>query len=109
MLLPNKSSVVTTTTTSDAPIASYAHAIEPEFTQLPRTGERCRISGLSRSALNLLILPSKANNYRPPVASKSLRQPGHVRGIRLIVVRSLLGYLHSIPDAAQEARGAEAA
>jgi hypothetical protein len=62
----------------------------PEFTRLPRTGERCPISGLSRSALNALIL-----GPNPPVKSICLRRRGAARGVRLIVTASLLEYLRS--------------
>ncbi|MDF1659771.1 MAG: hypothetical protein P1U58_19315 [Verrucomicrobiales bacterium] len=67
------------------------NAIEPEFIRLPQSGKHCPHSGLSRSSLNELIL---GNN--PPVQSKVLRKPGNIRGIRLIVYRSLMDYLHEL-------------
>jgi hypothetical protein len=68
----------------------------PEWIRLPKSGERCALTGLSRSALNELILPSPANNYDPPVKSVSLRKPGQIRGIRLIHAASLSVYLESL-------------
>lgn len=66
----------------------------PEFIRLPATGKRCAYTGLSRSKLNELILPCAANNHRPPVVSKVLRQKGQTKGARLIVFDSLLSYIN---------------
>jgi len=49
--------------------------------------------GLTRSYLNLLILPSKANDFRPPVLSSVIRRPGAKTGVRMIKVASLRAYL----------------
>jgi hypothetical protein len=68
----------------------------PEWLRLPKSGERCALTGLSRSALNELILPSPANHYDPPVKSVSLRKPGQIRGIRLIQAASLSVHLESL-------------
>lgn len=65
----------------------------PEFLRLPKTGSRCPITGLSRTTLNELTLPTKANDYRPPVKSVSIRKRGALRGVRLIPTDALLGYL----------------
>lgn len=67
----------------------------PEFLRLPKTGERCPHTGLCRSTLNGLILPSPGNGHKPPVKSHCLRQRGQARGIRLIDTRSLMDYLRS--------------
>ena len=67
--------------------------IEPLTIRLPRTGERCPWTELSRSALNDLILPSKANKFSPPVQSKVLRASGRSRGIRLVNFKSLKQHL----------------
>ena len=66
---------------------------EPVYIRLPKAGKRCPRTGLTRSALNNLILPTKQNRYNPPVASKSIRQKGKVRGIRMILWESLKTYL----------------
>jgi len=65
----------------------------PEFIRLPKKGVLCRYTGLSRSALNELILPSKSNGYRPSVASYCLRRRGKLRGIRLICYDSLVAFI----------------
>jgi hypothetical protein len=65
----------------------------PVYVRLPKPGEKCPITGLSRAKLNELILPNKRNNFSPPVASKSLRKKGSTRGIRLVLLESLMSYL----------------
>jgi hypothetical protein len=65
----------------------------PQYIRLPKPGEKCPITGLSRAKLNELILPNERNHFNPPVASKSLRKPGSTRGIRLVLLESLLTYL----------------
>lgn len=78
--------------TTQKPVHAVDKALtpdRPEFLRLPRAGTRCPLTGLSRSALNELILGSN-----PPVASVCLRKKGALRGCRLIVTESLLGYLH---------------
>lgn len=67
----------------------------PEFIRLPKSGTLCPLTGLSRTALNAIILPTVANESKPPVKSVAVRKPGQKRGWRLINVASLLGYLHS--------------
>jgi hypothetical protein len=68
----------------------------PEFLRLPKSGERCPVTGMSRSSLNLLILPGEDNNFNPPVRSISLRKRGQIRATRLIVCKSLIDYLYSL-------------
>ncbi|RRJ97034.1 hypothetical protein Ga0100231_008130 [Opitutaceae bacterium TAV4] len=65
----------------------------PEFLRLPKNGTRCPVTGLSRASMNDLILPTKANGYRPTVKSVSLRKRGAVRGVRLIPTDEILSYL----------------
>jgi hypothetical protein len=69
--------------------------VVPEFIRLPKPGSRDPFTGLSRSFLYELILPSEANGFKPPVRSVHLRKRGAVRGVRLIVLDSLIKYLHS--------------
>ena len=73
----------------------------PIWIRLPRPGERCPNTGLSRSALNELILPG-VNNHRPPVASISLKQPHEVRGIRLIKFSSLMAALDALLEKSEQ-------
>ena len=77
------------TTTAPVTYPNNSGSPTPEFCRLPRSGQRCMISGLSRSKLNELILGSA-----PAVKSVVLRKRGTTRGIRLINVGSLLAYLH---------------
>lgn len=66
---------------------------EPIFIRLPKSGEHCPRTGLTRSKLNQLILPTERNRFRPPVKSKSVREHGQKRGIRLILWESLRDFL----------------
>lgn len=61
----------------------------PEFIRLPKSGQHCQYTGLTRSGLNELILGPK-----PQVKSLYLRKDGTARGIRLIHLPSLLAFLH---------------
>ncbi len=65
----------------------------PVFIRLPKSGDLCPRTGLTRSMLNELVLPTKRNGYNPPVKSKSLRGQGKTRGVRLILWESLRAYL----------------
>lgn len=75
---------------------SYPTGARPEFLRLPRPGERCPVTGLSRTTLNELTIPSAANGNRPPVRSVVLRKRGASRGIRLVDFESLTSYLHGL-------------
>ena len=71
-----------------------------EFLRLPPVGQRCPVTGMSRAALNGLILPSEANGGKPPVKSFCLRQRGAKTGIRLIDYQSLRQHIlaHAEPS-----------
>jgi len=66
---------------------------------LPAPGARCRFTGLSRSTLNELVVPSLVNAGKPPVRSVVLRKRGALRGIRLISYDSLMQYLDTLGSA----------
>ena len=76
------------------PPASGIIQRDPEFIRLPKTGTLCPYSGLTRSKLNELVLACPANDHKPQVKSVCLRQKGAIKGVRLIVYRSLMEYLH---------------
>ena len=65
----------------------------PAYIRLPRAGTRCPVTGLTRTALNELVLPTAANDYRPAVRSFSLRRPGQIRGMRLISLPDLVRHI----------------
>lgn len=83
-------------TTTAAAQAGNPLNVTPEFIRLPKPGTLCRWTGLSRSKLNELILPSPLNSFKPPVRSLSLRNRGQIKAVRLIVLDSLLGYLRGL-------------
>ena len=75
----------------------------PEYIRLPKSGTRCAYTGLSRSALNSLILGTNA-----PVRSRSVKQRYAVRGIRLIHLGSLLDFIEAQVDSPADAEQHEA-
>ena len=91
----------TTCETVQIPPASGIIQSDREFIRLPKTGTLCPFTGLTRSKMNELVLACPANDHKPPVKSVCLRQKGAVKGVRLIVYRSLMDYLHG-----QEGRAA---
>jgi hypothetical protein len=68
---------------ADTPLA------RPEFLRLPRAGNKCPITGLSRTTMYALCKSGV-------VKSVVLRRPGASRGARLIDYESLVGYLHHL-------------
>lgn len=69
---------------------------EPVYIRLPPQGQKCPHSGLGKSKLNDLILPTSRNNFKPLVKSVNSCQPGKQRGNRLIILTSLKGYLNRL-------------
>lgn len=69
----------------------------PAYIRLPRAGCRCPYTGLSRTTLNELSIPSPANDFAPPVVSHVLKIRGlATRGVRLIDLNSLLNHIASL-------------
>jgi len=95
-----------TTLETTAPVEIPPRAVTaptaPEFLRLPKPGDLCPHTGLSRSTINDLILPTPRNNFKPPVRSFCLRQKGAKTGIRLVDFQSLRAYIlkHAEPVAA---------
>lgn len=83
-------------------IAVSATTVGSEYIRLPRPGEHDPFFGLTRSYLNLLILPSRENDFRPPVRSSVLRQGNARTGVRLVNVASLRAHLKNQMQAADE-------
>lgn len=73
--------------------AGCVNGDEPIYIRLPKAGHQCPRTGMTRAALNELILPSDRNGYQPPVESKSLRKSEGGKGTRLILWESLKSYL----------------
>ena len=67
----------------------------PEFLRLPPSGRQCPLTGLTRSAINELVLPTPRNGNKPPVKSYCLRQRGARTGIRLVNYASLCAYIRA--------------
>lgn len=80
-----------TTYPESPPPAHESGASPPKFIRLPRPGMRCYWTGLTRSALNALILGKSA-----PVTSLVIARNGASRGVRLICFESLMNHLDSL-------------
>jgi hypothetical protein len=86
--------------------ANDLHTPTPVFIRMPRYGQKCPHTGLTRSALDLLTRPQPANNFRPAVKSRLMRQTGASgRTIRLIDFDSLVRHLNSLPDGVEKNLG----
>jgi hypothetical protein len=106
------------TTTTQHPHLAGPRAVfdSSVWLRLCRPGERCPVSGLSRSTLAELVRPCERNDYRPPVESRLLKRKGATRGVLLISRASLLDYINEQPaptradiaDATDEALADEA-
>ncbi len=102
-------SPVQKTNTAPAKLAALAVPVAPHLNgpravfdssvwlRLCRPGERCPVSGLSRSTLAKLVRPCERNDYRPPVESRLLKRKGAARGVLLISKQSLLDYINEQP------------
>lgn len=73
-------------------------AVQPEFIRLPKVGQQCPFTGLTRSGMNTLILPTPLNSGRPPVRSFTLRRKGSRTGVRLVDFKSLVEYVRAHPE-----------
>ncbi len=75
-------------------ISLYLPQEYPYAIRLPKSGQYCPYTGLSRSQMNSLIMPNKADKKNPPVKSISMGEDGK-KGSRLILYVSLIKYLRS--------------
>jgi hypothetical protein len=98
----------TRTTIAPVEIPSRTASINPaqiEFLRLPPVGQRCPVTGMSRAALNALILTTEANGGKPAVKSFCLRQRGAKTGIRLIDYQDLRRHILAHAETGTEVQG----
>ncbi len=81
--------------TVDRAMQADAKGGKPEWVRLPTHNGKCPYSSLSRSALYILISPSRENRYNPPVRSICLRRKDTAWDVRLVHVQSLLDFLEA--------------
>lgn len=98
-----------TTQTPPATLAALAAPVSPHldgtravfdpqvWMRVCRPGQRCPVSGLSRSTLIELCVPGPRNGYRPPVEARRLKRKGAARGILIVSKFSLLNYIAGQP------------
>jgi len=70
----------------------------PAFIRVPRSGSRCPVTNLTRTAIDKLTRPQPENDFKPPVRSRILKARGATRGVRLVETRSLLDHIASLPN-----------
>jgi hypothetical protein len=58
---------IAASTLSGPTVAIASAEVAPEYLRLPQQGQHDPMFGLTRSYLNLLILPSKEIDFQPPV------------------------------------------
>ena len=76
--------------------ASRVNYNEPKLIRLPKQGVPCEWTGLSRAKMAQLVVPSKENEFSPPVRSVSLGPDKGSKGwTRLVYFDSLMAYLDS--------------
>ncbi len=95
----------TTTEPVEIPPANTTASAPPEFLRLPPPGRLCAHTGLSRSYLNSLILPTEANSHKPPVKSFCIRQRGAKTGVRLVDYQSLRDFIRAHAECGMEKEG----
>ena len=70
----------------------------PVWIRIPRSGETCPLTGLTRSTMLSLVLPCAANRFAPPVVSQLLlSNPTARRGVRLVAYDDLCRHIRSQP------------
>lgn len=88
----------TTTSAHTAPHLDGPRAVfDSQWIRLPRPGNRCPLTGLSRSTLAELVRPCERNDYAPPVESRLLKRKHAARGVLLINRASLLAFIEGQP------------
>jgi hypothetical protein len=75
--------------------ASRVNYHDPKLIRLPKQGVPCEWTGLSRAKMAQLAVPSKENEFSPPVRSISLGPKKGKGWTRLIYFDSLMAYLNS--------------
>ena len=66
----------------------------PQFIRLPKPGERCQFTQLSRGAFYELVAPSERNSFRPAVkATYRKSRRGAQRGIWIVPADRLFRHL----------------
>ena len=76
--------------------SSPATVTPPVTFRLPRVGTTDPFFGCARTFWNARVLPNASNNFKPPVRSIVVSQPGAKRGIRLIRFDSATAYFDAL-------------
>jgi hypothetical protein len=76
--------------------ATKASMPSPITFRLPQAGELDHYFGGTRTFWNERVLPNEENNFKPPVKSVVVKQPGAKRGMRFIVFESAKAYFDAL-------------
>lgn len=66
--------------------------LQPEFIRLPKAGEKCPVTGLTRTTLVELLEAAGG-----AIKVRYLRKPGATTGIKLIPRQQLIDYIYGLP------------
>ncbi len=69
----------------------------PEFIRLPKPRTSCPHTGMSRTSMYNLCVPTRANGFKPKVPAKCLRVSGNVRGTWYVPYEALVSFLNALP------------
>jgi hypothetical protein len=105
MTTPLNGKGAATTAPPAIPPAASTPLTRIEFLRLPKPGQLCPYTGLSRSFINSLVLPTKMNGRKPPVRSFVLRQKGAKTGVRLVSYDSLRNFILAHAEGGAEVTG----
>lgn len=72
-----------------SPLIETTTSARPEWIRMPRPGQNCPHSGLSRAYLYKLAADGR-------IKTLALRESGKKRGVRLVSYASLIGYLERL-------------
>jgi hypothetical protein len=70
--------------------------VQPQTFRLPKAGTVDPFFGGARTFWILRTLPSAYNNFKPPVKSIVVKEPGTKRGCRFIVFESAKAYFDTL-------------
>lgn len=82
--------------------SNIATSVPPVTFRLPRVGTNDPFFGCARTFWNARVLPNSGNNFKPPVKSIVVSQPGAKRGIRLIMFESARAYFNALAEVQPE-------
>jgi hypothetical protein len=75
---------------------------QPYAIPYPKGKDRCAWSGYTRALLVTITVPLKRNDFKPPVRTVSLKEPGQKRASRMIVLQSLFDFMKNHEEGGEQ-------